>query len=262
MQAGVAGVGQAGEREICSEVLRVESKLFFLDARINDRGAYLKISEKSNSRSRSTVVVPAAGIAWFRELFKYYSGATDAQGPLVSKECPVESKVFFFELGENARGQFLRVSESGAGPRGRSSLIVPSGGPDFAGFEAMRGVLERVEAAVLQSLGQAIPGHTAALQQQVQVSGPAPVVGPGPTPPTVAETEFGGQVVRAGHKRYFFDPGSNQKGSFVRITEVVGADRISLMVPMEAAPQFIAALDACMQQHLAEQPASSSFPAS
>lgn len=60
--------------------LQVESKLFFLDARINDRGAYLKISEKSNSRSRSTVVVPAAGIAWFRELFKYYSGATDAQG--------------------------------------------------------------------------------------------------------------------------------------------------------------------------------------
>ena len=55
---------------------------------------------------------------------------------------------------------------------------------------------------------------------QVSVGGAEPVVGPGPTPPTVAETEYGGHLVRAGHKRFFFDPGSNQKGDFVRITEV------------------------------------------
>ena len=41
--------------------------------------------------------------------------AVDWRRPLVTKECPVESKVFFFELGENSRGRFLRVSESGAG---------------------------------------------------------------------------------------------------------------------------------------------------
>ena len=55
---------------------------------------------------------------------------------------------------------------------------------------------------------------------QVSVGGTDTVVGPGPTPPTVAETDYGGHIVRAGHKRYFFDPGSNQKGDFVRITEV------------------------------------------
>ena len=38
--------------------------------------------------------------------------------------------------------------------------------------------------------------------------------------------------------------------------QVVGADRISLMVPMEALPQFQSALDACLQQFLALQPRS------
>lgn len=33
----------------------------------------------------------------------------------MGKEFPIEAKVFFFELGENPRGRFLRISESGAG---------------------------------------------------------------------------------------------------------------------------------------------------
>lgn len=46
------------------------------------------------------------------------------------------------------------------------------------------------------------------------------MVGPGPSPPTITETETGGQIVRAGHKRFFFDLGTNAKGNFLRITEV------------------------------------------
>ena len=45
-------------------------------------------------------------------------------------------------------------------------------------------------------------------------------MGPGPSAPSIGETKAGGQVLRAGHKRFFFDLGSNQKGDFLRITEV------------------------------------------
>jgi hypothetical protein len=45
-------------------------------------------------------------------------------------------------------------------------------------------------------------------------------VGPGPSPPTLISTESGSRIVRAGHKRYFFDLGSNNKGQYLRITEV------------------------------------------
>lgn len=255
MISGRAVIAHTTEQEVCSEVLRVEAKLFFLDARINGRGPYLKISEKGNSpsRSRSTIVLPAAGIPWFRELFRYYSGGTGDNGPLVPKECPVESKVFFFELGENSRGRFLRLSESGAGPRGRSSLIIPSGGNGCEGWTGFRIALQRVEEVTRQAVAQLIP-EALGLPFQVSVTGSSPIVGPGPTPPSIADTLYGGQIVRAGHKRYFFDSGSNQKGDFIRITEVVGPDRIALMLPMEALPQFQAALSACLQQHLAERP--------
>lgn len=55
---------------------------------------------------------------------------------------------------------------------------------------------------------------------QAAVAGSRTVVGPGPSPPTITETDTGGQIVRAGHKRFFFDLGSNAKGKFLRITEV------------------------------------------
>ena len=55
---------------------------------------------------------------------------------------------------------------------------------------------------------------------QAAVAGSRTVVGPGPSPPTITETETGGQIVRAGHKRFFLDLGSNAKGKFLRITEV------------------------------------------
>ena len=45
-------------------------------------------------------------------------------------------------------------------------------------------------------------------------------MGPGPAPPSLTSTETGSRIVRAGHKRYFFDLGSNNKGHYLRITEV------------------------------------------
>jgi len=58
------------------------------------------------------------------------------------------------------------------------------------------------------------------VMMQAAVAGSRTVVGPGPSPPTITETETGGQIVRAGHKRFFFYLGSNAKGKFLRITEV------------------------------------------
>ena len=46
------------------------------------------------------------------------------------------------------------------------------------------------------------------------------MVGPGPSSPSLSESRAGGQVLRAGHKRFFFDLGSNVKGDYLRITEV------------------------------------------
>ncbi|DBA92796.1 hypothetical protein WJX77_008760 [Trebouxia sp. C0004] len=248
------------DQEVCSETLRVESKLFYLDLKRNARGRYLKIAETGTNRERSTIIVPYTGIMWFRELFNYYAGGTNEQGPLVSKELPIETKAFYFEIGENTRGRFLRVSESGAGPRGRSSIIIPAGGATTTAWGTFRDALARIEVAGQQAETSESSDridntvhHLAGMRIQddvmAAVAGSRTVVGPGPSPPTITETETGGQIVRAGHKRFFFDLGSNAKGRFLRITEVVGLERIAIVVPAEAMGQFQAALGTCQEQH-------------
>lgn len=55
---------------------------------------------------------------------------------------------------------------------------------------------------------------------QLDVAGPQQLVGPGPSAPTLGRTKDGIQVLRVGHKRFFFDLGTNLKGEFLKITEV------------------------------------------
>eukprot|EP00210_Caulerpa_lentillifera_P002769 g2646.t2 len=226
-----------GDKELCSETLRVESKLFYLDLKENSRGRYLKISERGNNRERSTIIVPSAGIQWFVELFHYFSGAINTNN-VISKELPIENKVFFFDVGENPRGRFLRVSESGAGPRGRSSLIVPSGGAGLTGWANFRDTLSRIYAAEAQLSGQPAVDIAPDSKADLSVGGNQRVVGPGPAPPALITAENGSQILRVGQKRFFLDPGSNHRGQFVRITEAVGPERNSIIIPCQAIPEF------------------------
>lgn len=247
MEPAMDGVSR-GDKELCSETLRIESKLFYLDLKENSRGRYVKVSEKGNNRERSTIIVPSSGIPWFAELFHYYAGGTNESGTLVNKELPIENKVFFFDVGENPRGKFLRVSESGAGPRGRSSLIIPSGGAGLTGWSSFRDTLMRILAAECQLSGGQVPQPNE-LQpfQDVSVAGSQKVVGPGPSPPALVSAENGSQILRVGQKRFFVDPGANHRGQFVRITEAIGPDRNSIIVPFQALPEFQEAVRLCFE---------------
>jgi hypothetical protein len=106
---------------------------------MNPRGRYLKISEKT-SATRSTIIVPFSGISWFLDLFNYYVNSDDQD--VFSKELQLDTRafpsfflcsrpylfiylfpfypfsssdyfftfqVFYFDIGENRRGRFLKV---------------------------------------------------------------------------------------------------------------------------------------------------------
>ncbi len=81
-----------GDAELICKTLQVEHKLFYFDLKENPRGRYLKISEKT-SGSRSTIIVPIAGVVWFIELFNYYANGNDPE--LSSKELQLDTKVIF-----------------------------------------------------------------------------------------------------------------------------------------------------------------------
>jgi hypothetical protein len=88
---GVGGGGGGGsDVELVSKTLQFEHKLFYFDLKENPRGRYLKISEKT-STTRSTIIVPIAGVAWFLDLFDYYI-RTDERD-VFSKELRLDTKV-------------------------------------------------------------------------------------------------------------------------------------------------------------------------
>ncbi|KAF7022219.1 hypothetical protein CFC21_046943 [Triticum aestivum] len=249
---GVGGGGGGSDVELVSKTLQFEHKLFYFDLKENPRGRYLKISEKT-STTRSTIIVPIAGVAWFLDLFDYYI-RTDERD-VFSKELRLDTKVFYFDIGENKRGRYLKVSEASVN-RNRSTIIVPAGSSGEEGWEAFRNVLLEIndEASRLYVL----PNHPS--QQHLEPPERLPglsddvgagfIAGHGSQSASVPEVdvdgppieEFSGmglsKVIRADQKRFFFDLGSNNRGHYLRISEVAGADRSSIILPLSGLKQF------------------------
>ena len=63
---------------------------------------------------------------------------------LISEKIQVERKIFFFDLKENDRGRFLKITEDVSGRR--DTIIVPAAGlADFA--QALNSIVEYAEEA-------------------------------------------------------------------------------------------------------------------
>lgn len=249
---GGGGGGGGSDRELMSKTLQVEHKLFYLDLKENPRGRYLKISEKT-SASRSTIIVPFNGISWFLDLFNYYVDSEDQE--VFSKELQLDTKVFYFDIGENKRGRFLKISEASVS-RNRSTIIVPAGSVQDEGWAQFRSILAEINEAsrrfhmpnqqnsetseplvgLSDDVGAGfIPGHSSQPAQASDVNVDKLVDLP------LAE-ELGNMtipnVIRVDQKRFFFDLGSNNRGHFLRISEVAGNDRSSIILPLSGLRQF------------------------
>lgn len=243
-----------GDVELLCKTLQVEQKLFYFDLKENPRGRYLKISEKT-SGSRSTIIVPLAGVVWFVDLFNYYASGNEQD--LYSKELQLDTKVFYFDVGENQRGRFLKVSEASV-TRNRSTIIVPAGNAKEDGWSAFRDILIEInEASQLLLPPQQASGPSEHLRALSDAVGPGFISSESAQVTSVNSTINdrtmglatgypGGvvmaKVIRAEQKRFFFDLGSNSRGQFLRISEVTGADRSVIILPVSVLEQFHDAL--------------------
>ncbi|CAI5957624.1 unnamed protein product [Closterium sp. NIES-64] len=235
-----------GDVELVSRSLQLEQKLFHLDLKDNPRGRYLKISERT-ALNRSTILVPVAGVVWFVDLFNYYANGGE-QGQLNSKELQLDSKVFYFDVGENPRGRFLKVSEASR-MHGRSTIIVPATtgttpGATDDGWAAFRNALVEIHEASL-TLPGAAPGVAAATTAGYDAG--AATAGGTQGGLAGVGSSAGGEVGAAGatasrvivvdQKRFFLDLGSNPRGHFLKMSEVLGVDRSSIIIPASAVAQ-------------------------
>ncbi|KAJ6934830.1 hypothetical protein NC651_009733 [Populus alba x Populus x berolinensis] len=251
---GGGGGGGGNDVELMCKTLQVEHKLFYFDLKENPRGRYLKISEKT-SATRSTIIVPFSGISWFLDLFNYYVNNSADDQDLFSKELQLDTKVFYFDIGENRRGRFLKVSEASVS-RNRSTIIVPAGSSRDEGWAAFRNILAEInEASRLFMLPNQQSSETS--ERLVGLSddvGAGFISGHSSQSVTTSELnvdrsvepppqdEIGNmavsKVIRVDQKRFFFDLGSNNRGHFLRISEVAGNDRSSIILPLSGLKQF------------------------
>lgn len=248
------GTASGSDVELMCKTLQFEHKLFYFDLKENPRGRYLKISEKT-SATRSTIIVPINGIVWFLDLFNYYVNTDERDA--FSKELKLDSKVFYFDVGENKRGRFLKVSEASVS-RNRSTIIVPAGSSGEEGWSAFRNILLEINEEVSRFF---LPN-----QQHLESSERVPglsddvgagfISGSGHNIQSVTGSDLNvdrlvelspqdevgsiglSKVIRADQKRFFFDLGSNNRGHFLRISEVAGPDRSSIILPLSALKQF------------------------
>ncbi|KAJ6944777.1 transcription factor Pur-alpha 1-like [Populus alba x Populus x berolinensis] len=251
--SGGGGGGGGNDVELMCKTLQVEHKLFYFDLKENPRGRYLKISEKT-SATRSTIIVPFSGISWFLDLFNYYVNNSADDQDLFSKELQLDTKVFYFDIGENRRGRFLKVSEASVS-RNRSTIIVPAGSSRDEGWAAFRNILAEInEASRLFMLPNQQSSETS--ERLVGLSddvGAGFISGHSSQSVTTSELnvdrsvelppqdEIGNavsKVIRVDQKRFFFDLGSNNRGHFLRISEVAGNDRSSIILPLSGLKQF------------------------
>jgi hypothetical protein len=250
--------GGGGDVELLCKTLQVEHKLFYFDLKENPRGRYLKISEKT-SATRSTIIVPFSGISWFLDLFNYYCSSNSSDNnndqDVLSKELQLDTKVFYFDIGENRRGRFLKVSEASVS-RNRSTIIIPAGSTHDEGWAAFRNILADINEAsrhfMLPNQQTSEPSeHLVGLSDDV---GAGFISGHSSQPASAsdlnvdrsvelpAQDEIGNmgvsKVIRVDQKRFFFDLGSNNRGHFLRISEVAGSDRSSIILPLSGLKQF------------------------
>ncbi|XP_038641245.1 transcriptional activator protein Pur-alpha-like [Scyliorhinus canicula] len=134
---GGGGLGpEEPRRALKSEFLVRENRKYYMDLKENQRGRFLRIRQTLNrgpglgGSQGQTIALPAQGLIEFRDaLAKLIDDYGVEDEPCGQAELPegtsltVDSKRFFFDVGSNKYGVFMRVSE--VKPSYRNSITIP-----------------------------------------------------------------------------------------------------------------------------------------
>ncbi|XP_067841376.1 transcriptional activator protein Pur-alpha-like [Heptranchias perlo] len=123
-------------RALKSEFLVRENHKYYMDLKENQRGCFLRIRQALNrgpglgGTQGQTIVMPAQGLIEFRDALAKLIDDDDVDDePCGQSELPegtsitVDSKRFYFDVGSNKYGVFMRVSE--VKPSYRNSITIP-----------------------------------------------------------------------------------------------------------------------------------------
>jgi len=230
--------GNSNEKELASQQIQIQSKRFYIDVKENQRGRFIKLAEVGVGGRKSRILMTMSAANEFKNRLIEFSELHSSMGPSQGGVTPTAStntaqstnptnndsnnresdgliksetfikdrKRYYLDLKENQRGRFLRVSMVVPGPRGaRTQVAIPA-----------QGLIEFKD-----QLADMLERYSTASEETSQADLPE------------------SKSLRADNKTFYFDCGSNQRGSFLKISEVrQNRYRTSITIPDKYLKQF------------------------
>lgn len=208
------GQQQAGEQELATKMLQIQSKRFYIDVKQNRRGRFMKIAEIGADGRRNQVFLALSTAAEFRDHLSLFSDFYANLGPPNPDTLPEDGKLksetmvkdnrrYYLDLKENSRGRFLRVSQTIARGGPRCQIAIPA-----QGMIEFRDALQEL----LDEFGTDDGGYKGELPE--------------------------GRHMRVENKNFYFDIGQNNRGIYMRISEVKTNFRTAITIPEKSWSRF------------------------
>lgn len=249
-QDGVTINGYNSRDELMSVKILVGTKRILAALCENDRGRFVKLTD-----GRSRIIVPGDGIMQMREALvalestaesappprsddPSHAAQSSASGEEVKSECVnaqrflSEGRKFYFDVLENARGRYVKISQSSTR---RITMIMPVNGLALL-REGLDMLLEKTPPDTTVTDPSSVQRVTRTVERVTPMQDGASVT------LNVVQRE-----IRVMGKRVVFESGANRRGSYIKISENTGSQRMTVMLPHSAVPQIIELLQEVVQ---------------
>ncbi|XP_077979265.1 transcriptional activator protein Pur-alpha-like isoform X3 [Glandiceps talaboti] len=100
-----------------SEMIKKDNRRYYLDLKENNRGRFLRVSQTINRGPRTHIALPAQGLVDIKNALTEILDEFGTDDGGVEQELPegrhirVDNKNFYFDIGSNHRGVYMRISE-------------------------------------------------------------------------------------------------------------------------------------------------------
>lgn len=204
---GGGGAGRvSGPGDLASRTIVLESKRFYLDVKENTRGRFIKIAEISADGRKNQIMMTLPTAAQFREhlvnFIDAYQGMDPVdtnhltQGELKSEVMFKEDKKYHIDLKENARGRFLKVSETFTRGYSRFQIFIPADGMEEFNHHLKELIEEYDDGEIEEAANTPDNRH-----------------------------------VRIENKNFYFACKKNAQGRYITVSEIKGNYRNSILIP-------------------------------
>jgi len=209
--------------ELASKTLRIQSKRYYVDVKENSRGRFIKIVEGLSSGHKNRMNLPMMLVTEFRDKLTDFADVyasldpgsssnrdSEEDGRIRSDYIRGAGRRIYMDLKENKRGVFLRISMAGQQPN-RTTLALPA-----QGIVDIRNALTEF----LEEFGVEESTHDLPEPQEMKIE----------------------------RKRFYFDCGRNDRGAFLRVSEVTSNYRSSITIPRQGLHKFREILDEVVEK--------------